>query len=166
MSEMPLTWSECSTMLTPTSQGLSKYPFLFCYTFLFQTRLDKHFFKSFFLFITLVFLFLACLHPLPQVSHPAVQVLETGVHRLRPFRYCHCLIPNLFQEHTGMLQLLLEVDGAMSNLHLFGHNGDDLCSLPFQDRTCGALLGYISVTQKTTYLVLHPRLFPWPTPLL
>ena len=43
-SRMPPTWSERSTALTPTSQGLSKHPILFCSTFLFQTSLVKHFF--------------------------------------------------------------------------------------------------------------------------
>ena len=159
MSETPLTWSERSTVLTPTSQGLSKHPILFCYTFLLLTSLDKHFFNSFFLFITSVFLFPACFHLLPQISHPSVQVSETGVHRPCPFHYCHCLVPNLFQEHTGMLQLLLEVDRALGDSHPFGHNGDDLHSPPFQDRTCGASLGYIPASRRELTFFLTPANF-------
>ena len=143
-------------MLTLTSQGLSKHPFLFCYTFLFQTSLDKHFFDSFFLFITSVFLFPARFHLLPQISHPSVQVSETGVHRPHPFRYCHCLVSNLFQEHTGVLQLLLKVNGALGDSHPFGHNGDDLHSLPFQDRTCGAPLGYVPVSWRELTFFFTP----------
>ena len=44
MSEMPPTWSERSTVLTPTSQGLSKHSILFRHTFLFRTSLDNAFF--------------------------------------------------------------------------------------------------------------------------
>ena len=156
MSEMPPTWSKRSTVLTPTSQGVSKHPILFCYTFLFLTSLDKHFFNSFLLFITSVFLFLACFHLLPQILHPSIQVSETGVHHPCPFRYHHCLISNLFQEHTGVLQLLLEVDGALGDSHLFGHNGDDLHGLLFQDRTCGAPLGYIPVSRREITFFFTP----------
>ena len=153
---MPPTWSERSTVLTLTSQGLSKHPFLFCYTFLFQTSLDKHFFNSFFLFITSVFLFPARFHPLPQILHPSVQVSEMGIHHPCPFHYRHCLISNLFQEHTGVLQLLLEVDGALGDSHPFGHNGDDLRGLPFQDQTCGAPLGYIPVLRRELTFFFTP----------
>ena len=47
-----------------------------------------------------------------------------------------------------MLQLLLEVDRALGDSHLLGHDRDDLRGLPFQDRTCEAPLGYILVSRK------------------
>ena len=47
-----------------------------------------------------------------------------------------------------MLQLLLEVDRALGDSHPLGRNRDDLRGLPFQDRTCGAPLGYVPVSRK------------------
>ena len=66
------------------------------------------------------------------------------------------LVPNLFQEHTGMLQLLLEVDGVMGNSHPFVHHRDDLRGLLFQDRTCGAPLGYVSVSRRELTFFFTP----------
>ena len=88
--------------------------------------------------------------------HPAVQVPKTSIHRPRPFRDHHHLITNLLQEHTGMLQLLLEINEAMGNSHPFCHYRDRLHSLLFQDRNCGAPLGYVSATHQNLTLFFTP----------
>ena len=58
-----------------------------------------------------------------------------------------------------MLQLLLEIDGAMDNSHLFYYYRDRLHGLLFQDRNCGALLGYVSATHQNLTLFFTPIQF-------
>ena len=55
-----------------------------------------------------------------------------------------------------MLQLLLKVDRALGDSHPLGHDRDDLRGLPFQDRTCGAPLGYVLVSRKELTFVFTP----------
>ena len=65
-----------------------------------------------------------------------------------------------------MLQFLLEIDGALGDSYPFGHNGNDLHGLPFQDRTCGGSVRLCSGVAERPHLFLPPHPFLWPTPLL
>ena len=71
-----------------------------------------------------------------------------------PFIVLVSLFP--FYKPVRMLRLLLEVDGALGDSHPFGHNGDDLHGLPFQDRTCGAPLGYVPVSRRELTFFFTP----------
>src|SRR6266481_9706812 len=119
---MPLILSGHSTDHIPISQNLPDLLFIFFTHPVKTPSWSAHIWKQiikqkiiitefYFTCLFLVFYFplLPLLYPLPQISHPTLNIPNVGLHSPYPPLSFHCLIPHPFQQPTRLGKLLLQI---------------------------------------------------------
>src|SRR6266481_9633714 len=84
----------------------------------YKTKVIKNLILFTCLFLFFSFPLLPLLYPLPQISHPALNILNAGLHSPYPPLGFHHLIPHPFQQPTHLSELLLPVHHCHCRCHV------------------------------------------------